>query len=113
MNSITLIGRLTKEPELSTTNGGTTVCALRTAVGRSGQDGADFVDVVTFGKLADVCGEYLAKGRRIGITGRLRYSEWKTDAGNRSKHDVVANAIEFLDGPRTNEHVQADNTEPF
>ena len=113
MNTITLIGRLTKAPEQQTTSSGTNVTALRLAVNRAGQDGVDFVDVTTFGKLADVCNQYLTKGRRVGVNGRLRYSEWTTDNGTRSKHDVVANAVEFLDGPKTNEQVDGADTEPF
>jgi single-strand DNA-binding protein len=113
MNTVTLIARLTKDPEIRTTNSDSTVCNMRVAVNRTGTDGTDYVDVATFGKLAQVCGDYLTKGRRIAITGRLRYSEWATDNGPRSKHEVVANLIEFLDGPRSDERTEADGTEPF
>jgi single-strand DNA-binding protein len=113
MNTIQLIARLTKDPEVRTTTTTTTVCSMRVAVNRTGTDGVDYVDVTAFGKLASVCGEYLAKGRRVAITGRLRYSEWSTEAGPRSKHEVVANLVEFLDGPRTEERTEADGTEPF
>ena len=113
MNSITLIARLTKDPEVRSTSSDQTVCAMRVAVSRSGQDGVDYIDVTTFGKLAEVCGEYLTKGRRVGISGRLHYSEWTTDAGPRSKHEVVASSIEFLDAPRDGEPAETDGTEPF
>jgi single-strand DNA-binding protein len=113
MNTITLVARLTKDPEMRSTASGSTVCSMRVAVNRVGQDGADYVDVTTFGKLAGSCAEYLTKGRRVAINGRLHYSEWTSDAGPRSKHEVVANSVEFLDGPRTEEHAAADGTEPF
>ena len=95
MNSINLIGRLTRDPELRTTSGGTEVCAMRIAIDRQG-DGADYVDVTTFGKLAEVCSQYLEKGRQIGVAGRLHYSEWETDGSKRSKHEVIAQGVQFL-----------------
>jgi single-strand DNA-binding protein len=113
MNTIQLIARLTKDPEVRTTSSDSTVCTMRVAVNRTGADGTDYVDVTTFGKLATVCGEYLAKGRRIAITGRLHYSEWTSGSGPRSKHEVVASSVEFLDGPRTEERTTADGAEPF
>jgi single-strand DNA-binding protein len=113
MNTITLIARLTRDPELRTTSSDQTVCAMRVAVGRPSQDGADYVDVTSFGKLAETCGEYLTKGRRVAISGRLHYSEWTTDAGPRSKHEVVATSIEFLDARRDGEPAETDGTEPF
>jgi single-strand DNA-binding protein len=113
MNTIQLIARLTKDPEIRTTTSDTKVCSMRVAVNRTGADGADYVDVTTFGKLASVCGEYLTKGRRIAITGRLHYSEWNGENGPRSKHEIVATLVEFLDGPRTEERTEADGSEPF
>ncbi|MDQ3240512.1 MAG: single-stranded DNA-binding protein [Actinomycetota bacterium] len=102
MNSINLTGRLTRDPELRTTNSGTSVGDLRLAVprrrGKDGEDrGAVFVDVVTFGGLAQVCGEHLEKGRQVAVSGRLELDEWETDAGERrSRHKVIADEVEFL-----------------
>ena len=105
MNSVNLIGRLTRDPELRSTAGGTTVGALRIAVQRPKKDGedqgADYVDVTTFGRQAEVCAEYLGKGRRIAVQGRLKHSEWKAeDDSPRSKIEVVANQVDFLDYAR-------------
>jgi single-strand DNA-binding protein len=63
-------------------------------------EGADFVDVVVFDRLAEVCSEHLAKGRQVAVNGRLRSSEWTTDAGERrSRLQVVADEVGFLDRP--------------
>jgi single-strand DNA-binding protein len=71
MNSVNLIGRLTRDPEKRSTPGGTEVCTMRIAIQRSGGNGSDFVNVTAFGKLAESCGEYLAKGRQVSVQGRL------------------------------------------
>jgi single-strand DNA-binding protein len=104
VNAVQLVARIVQAPTLRTTGGGTHVATLRVAVPRprkDGQDqGADFVDVVTFGRQAETCVEYLTKGRRVAVTGRLSHSEWETDSGERrSKLEVIANTVDFLDRP--------------
>lgn len=102
MNSVNLTGRLTQAPELRERSG-TKVGRLRLAVQRprssEGEDrGADYVDVTTFGRQAEVCSSFLGKGRRIGISGHLRHSEWEAEDGSRrQKLEVVAERVEFLD----------------
>ncbi len=104
MNSITLVGRLTADPELRTTHGGAAVTQMRIAVprrrGKQGEDrGAVFVDVVSFGALAENCAQYLEQGRQVAVGGRLELDEWETDAGERrSRHKVIADEVEFLGG---------------
>jgi len=106
MNSINLTGRLTADPELRATHSGASVGNLRLAVsrrrGRDGEDrGAVFVDVVTFGRLAESCGEYLAQGRQVAVSGRLELDEWEAEDGSRrQRHKVVADEVEFLGGRR-------------
>lgn len=96
MNSVNLIGRLARDPEMRATASGTGVCGLRIAIDRYGE-GADFVDVTAFGKLAEVCEQYLEKGRPVGVSGRLHYSEWEAEDGStRSKHEVIAQNVQFL-----------------
>ena len=100
MNSVALIGRLTANPE---THAGEKheSATFRLAVPRKGSDGADFVDIVTFDKLAATCGEYLTKGRQVAVVGRLRLNEWTTpDGERRSKLQVVADDVSFLDKPK-------------
>ena len=100
MNSVALIGRLTADP---TTHAGERheSATFRLAVPRKGSDGADFVDIVTFDKLAATCGEYLTKGREVAVVGRLHLNEWTSREGERrSRLQVVADAVQFLDSPK-------------
>lgn len=87
MNTVTLIGRLTADPELRSTNGGTPVCTVRLAVNRPRKDGKDqgavFIDVVSFSRQAEAVAEHLAKGRQVAVTGRLEYRQWEGQDGPR------------------------------
>ena len=106
MNSITLTGRLTADPEMRMTHSATAVTQSRLAVqrrrSREGEDrGAVYVDVVCFGGLAESCAQYLEKGRQVAVHGRLELDEWETHVGERrSRHKVVADEVEFLARPR-------------
>ncbi len=80
LNSVTLVGRLTRDPELRHTNNDRPVCELRLAVDGRGEEPACFIDVVTFDAGAQACSNHLAKGRMIGVTGRLILDEWTTDS---------------------------------
>jgi len=100
VNSVILIGRLTADPQ---THAGTRheSATFRLAVPRPGSDSADFVDIVTFDKLAGVCGEHLSKGRQVAVVGKLRLNEWTTAEGERrSRIQVVADAVDFLGSPK-------------
>jgi single-strand DNA-binding protein len=105
MNAVALTGRLTTDVHTRTTNGGTQVASLRLAIQRPRKDGedqgADYVDVAVFGRQAETCAEYLAKGRKVAVEGRLHHSEWDSDTGRRQKLEVIAANVEFLDTPRT------------
>ena len=100
MNSVALIGRLTADP---TTHAGERheSATFRLAVPRPGSDGADFIDIVCFDKLAATCAEYLTKGREVAVVGRLHLNEWTGREGERrSKVQVVAEAVQFLGSPK-------------
>jgi single-strand DNA-binding protein len=100
MNTVSLIGRLTADPDIRVGEKHESA-SFRLAVPRPGSENADFVDIVTFDQLAKVCGEYLAKGRQVAVTGRLRLSEWTTAEGERrSKLQVAADDVSFLDKPK-------------
>lgn len=103
INRVTLTGNLTRDPELRSTAGGMAVLKLSLAVNdRRKVDGewtdvANFFDVIVFGTRAESLTQYLAKGRKIAVDGRLRWSQWQTDdGGKRSKVEVVADDIELL-----------------
>ena len=116
MNAVHLIGRLTQDITVRE-RGETKVAQLRVAVprgrGKDGEDrGADFVDVVCFGRQAEVCAEYLAKGRRIAVEGRLHHDEWDGENGRRQKLEVIAQSIEFLDSPKA-DNEPTEKSEPI
>ena len=115
MNSVNLIGRLTADPDLRTAKNDTTVGSLRLAIQRPRKDGedqgAEFVDVTVFGRQAEICKQYLAKGRKIGVEGRLRHSEWDGENGRRQKLEVIAESIEFLDARKPDEPQEAVEAE--
>jgi len=102
-NKVILIGNLTRDPELRYTPQGTSVCNFGIAVNRKYKQGDDvkeevtFINIVSFGKQADTCGQYLNKGNSVLIEGRLQERRWEDDDGKkRSKHEVVAQNVRFL-----------------
>jgi single-strand DNA-binding protein len=111
---INLIGRLTADPTLNERKG-IQVGNLRLAVQRPRKDGedqgADYVDVTVFGRQAEICKEYLAKGRKIAVQGRLHHSEWDGDNGRRQKLEVNADSVEFLDARKRDEDSEPEPVE--
>ncbi len=101
MNSVILIGRLTKDPELRyIPNSGTAVTNFTVAVDRpfSKEKIADFFRVVVFGKSAENCSNYLSKGRLVGVSGRLQNNNYETQTGEkRYTTEVIAERVEFLE----------------
>ena len=99
MNTVILTGRLTRDPELRDAAEGRSLCRVRIAVPRHNRDAEPvYVDVVCFDGQASACANHLAKGHRIGVEGRLHYSEWEANDGSkRSRHEVIAQRVEFLE----------------
>jgi single-strand DNA-binding protein len=119
INQVILMGRLTRDPELRTTPNGKTVCSFSLAVDRAfGQDdSADFFDITAWEKLGELVNQYLTKGRRCLVQGRLQHRTWEQDGQKRSKVDVVATDVTFLDGPTGSgggggEHDQSAESKP-
>ncbi len=105
LNRVTLVGRLTRDPEMRHTAGGDAICSIRLAVssrardeGGNWGDRSNYFDVTVFGRQAETASTYLAKGRRIGVDGRLSWREWQTqDGSKRQSVEVIANDLFFLD----------------
>ena len=105
INRVTLVGRLTRDPELRHLPSGQPVLQLGLAVNGRQRDDAgnwtdkpNFFDVKVFGNQAEMLSQHLAKGRRVGIDGRLDWSSWEAQDGTkRSKVEVVAFQVQFLD----------------
>jgi single-strand DNA-binding protein len=104
MNSVNLIGRLTRDPELDQTTTGTAVCRIRLAVPRRRKEGKDqgavFITVVAFGPQGAAVADYMTKGRQVAVSGRLEHREWSDAEGSpHSVHEVVADHVQFLGVP--------------
>jgi single-strand DNA-binding protein len=101
-NKVILIGNLTKDPELRYTPKGTPVCTLRLASttkyksGDSMKDDTLFINVVVWGKQGETAAQYLAKGKSVLVEGRLQEQRWETDGQQKSRFEVVAQAVRFL-----------------
>jgi len=108
VNRVILVGNLGKDPEVRYTSGGQAVANLRIATSRSWTDKqsgqrkeeTEWHDVEVWGKQAEQCGEYLAKGRQVYVEGRLKTDKWqdKQSGQERSKVKVVAETVRFLGG---------------
>ena len=102
LNRVVLIGRLTRDSELSYTPNGVAVCKFTLAVDRnfksaSGEREADFIPVVVYRKLAELCAEYLAKGKLAAVDGRLQVRSYEAKDGQRRwVYEVVAENVRFL-----------------
>jgi len=106
LNRVLLIGNLTKDPELRYTPSGTPVANLRLAVNSSFKDQAGqrkeetcFVTIVVWSRQAEICQQYLKKGRSVFIEGRLIYRSWETEGKTRSTMEVRADRVQFLGPP--------------
>lgn len=114
VNQVTLMGRLTRDPEARSVTNGKNICELTLAVNRQGKDEqADFFDVTAWDKLSDLIMQYLKKGRRVLVQGRLRQDTWKDkDTGkNRSRVSVVATDVVFLDSSSDKKLDSADKVD--
>ena len=109
LNKVLLIGNLTRDPDLRYIPSGAAVANFGLAINRTytnstGEKVEDvcFVDVVAWSRLAEVCGEYLTKGRPVFIEGRLQMDSWEQEDGKkRSKLKVIAQNIQFLGGAKS------------
>ncbi len=114
INQVMLMGRLTRDPELRSTTTGKSVVNFSLAVDRYGQDaGADFFDIVAWEKLGELVNQYLSKGRRCLVQGRLSQRSWEGDDGKkRYRTEVVATDVTFLDGPNQQGQTEAAPAKP-
>ncbi len=108
INSVVIVGNLTRDPELRATPSGTSVCSLRVAVNDRVKDQStgewgdkpNYFDVDVFGGQGERCAQYLARGRQVAISGKLRWREWETQEGQkRQAVSIMADNVQFI-GPR-------------
>lgn len=102
MNKVFLIGNLTRDPEMRSTQSGVAVCNFSIAVNRrfkkeNGEQETDFLNVIAWRQLAELCGKYLAKGRKVAVTGSIQTRTYEAkDGSKRTAWDIVADEVEFL-----------------
>ncbi|NSW83928.1 MAG: single-stranded DNA-binding protein [Syntrophothermus sp.] len=110
LNTITLIGRLTRDPELRYTQNGVAVTQFTLAVDRpftdqNGNKKTDFIDIITWRGLAETCAEHLNKGRLVAVVGRLEIETYETQDGQRRRSArVVAEQVRFLDSKKNGDN---------
>jgi single-strand DNA-binding protein len=109
LNDVKLLGNLTRDPELRYTPSNTAVCELGLAVNRSYQDNdgewqddTTFVDITVWGNNGENAEEYLSKGSKVFIDGRLNFESWESDGERQSKLSVTADNVIFLDSNSSN-----------
>lgn len=121
MNKVFLMGRLTREPEVRYTTTGKVVCQFPLAVDRpfANQDGqreADFINIVVWGKIAEICGNSLGKGHRALVEGRLQIRSYEKDGKKHYVTEVIAGAVYFVERkgytPGTTNPAQAGDAAP-
>ena len=108
INSVSISGNLTRDPELRATSGGTQILTFGVAVNdrrkntQTGEweDYPNFVDCVMFGRRAEAVSGFLRKGSKVALSGKLSYSSWEKDGQRRSKLEVVVSEVEFMSGGR-------------
>lgn len=106
VNTVILLGRLTRDPEVRQTPNGQSVCSFSLALNRSYKDqktgdfveSTDFVDCVAWGPLGETIAKYVGKGRNLCVQGRLQSRNWEQDGQKRSKLEVVVSEMTFVDG---------------
>lgn len=105
LNQVTLMGNLTRDPELRSTPAGQQVCSFSLALNRNYKDASgewqeatDYIDVVAWGPLGERVAQYLAKGRRCLVQGGLQSRSWEQEGQKRNKVEVLARDVTFLDG---------------
>jgi single-strand DNA-binding protein len=104
VNQVILMGNLTRDPELRNTPSGQSVCSFSLALNRAYKDQSgewkettDYIDIVAWGPLGERVAQYLSKGRRCLVQGRLQSRSWEQDGNKRSKVEVLASDVTFLD----------------
>ncbi len=107
MNRVLLTGRLTRDPELRTLASGKSVTQFAVATNdyRGGSEKSEYHNIVTWDRLAEICGQYLGKGQLVALEGRLQTRQWEDDKKVRHwKTEIVASSVEMLSGRRKKDY---------
>ena len=107
MNKVLLTGRLTRDPEMRSLASGKSVTQFSVATNEyaGGKEKSEFHNIVTWDRLAEICGQFLGKGQQVAVEGRLQTRSWDDDQGKRHwKTEVVASHVEMLSGRRKKDY---------
>jgi single-strand DNA-binding protein len=108
VNKVLLTGRLTRDPEMRALASGKHVTQFSVATNEyagNGKERPEFHNIVTWDRLAEICGRYLGKGQQVALEGRIQTRTWDDEAGKRHwKTEVVANSVEMLSGRRKKDY---------
>jgi single-strand DNA-binding protein len=107
VNKVLLAGRLTRDPELRATSSGKHVTQFNLATNEyaGGKERTEFHTIVTWDRLAEICGRYLGKAQQVAVEGRIQTRTWDDDAGKRHwKTEIVASSVEMLSGRRKKDY---------
>lgn len=120
LNRVSIIGRLTRDPELRSLPSGQSVCELRLAFSTSRktdsgwEDESNFINVVVFGAQGEAAASHLAKGRQVAVDGRLRWREWEKDGAKREQVSISAQSVQFLaEGRQERQSESREDEIPF
>jgi len=109
MNNVALVGRVSNDPIIRTTQSGGKVASFGIAVSRQKKEETDFFNVVAWDKTADFIDKYIVKGRLISVTGRLQQKTWESEGQKRHSVEVIADSVNPLDSKKE----QAASEDPF
>ncbi|MGL4981182.1 MAG: single-stranded DNA-binding protein [Fusobacteriaceae bacterium] len=113
MNLVVLTGRLTRDPELKFGQSGKAYSRFSIAVDNPMKKGeADFINCVAFGKTAELIGEYMRKGSKIGVNGRLQMNRYEVNGEKKTTYDVLVEQMEFLDS-KNSQSSSAEYSAPY
>lgn len=118
MNRVILIGRLVRDPELKYGSTGIAITKFTLACDRRGEDGADFIQVVTFKQTAEACAKYISKGKLVAVEGRWQTGNYENSEGKKIyTNDCIADNVRFLERNQTEESKNSgqavDKRDPF
>jgi single-strand DNA-binding protein len=103
INNITIVGRLTKDPDIKYTEAGSALCIINIANNRRYKEKEDvsYIECISFGKGAEIAGQYLKKGSKVGISGVLKENRWEDKEGKkRSSMQIIVSEFQFLDNKK-------------
>jgi single-strand DNA-binding protein len=110
MNAVIISGNLTKNPEVIVSKKGDKETAIaKFGIGNNDNENSPFfMNVVAFGRNAEICGEFLSKGSKVLIDGHLTYKTWEQDGQKRHAHEIVVDRLEFMDSKKSSDNVDAE-----